>query len=98
MPEDAFILHLNENIALATEHKHTALSLIKRAETAENKRARIAAEAAAYRADKAKSVFKQALEFPRETRRAADLKQAGLEHIDVCERQLHRASGLLDQT
>jgi uncharacterized protein YacL (UPF0231 family) len=92
--QDAFITLLNASIATAIKHKQTALSLIERAETAQNKRARIASEAAAYRADKAVSVFKQALEFQRETNRSTDLHQTGLEHLDVCERQLNRATDL----
>jgi hypothetical protein len=94
--QDEFPTRLNGYIVTATEHKETALSLIRRAETTESKQARIAAEAAAYRADKAKVLFKQASAFQRETKRAADLKQTGLEHMDVCERQLNRATDLLD--
>jgi hypothetical protein len=93
--QDPFITLLNASIGTAIEHKRTALSLMERAKTANNKSALIASEAAAYRADKAITAFKQASELGRETKRSADLYQTGLEHLDVCERQLHRSSDLL---
>lgn len=88
---------MNASIATAVEHKKSALSLIERAKTANNKSALIASEAAAYRADKAVAAFKQALECQRETKRSADLHQTGLGHLDICERQLTRASDLFLQ-
>jgi hypothetical protein len=98
MSQDAFITLLNASIGTAIEHKKIAISLIERAETAQNKNALIAAQAAAYRADKAISMFKQALQFDRETKRAAEFNQTGLEHLDRCERQLNRASDLFAQS
>jgi hypothetical protein len=93
--QDACITLLNAGVATAIEHKQTALSLIKRAETAQNKQAIIAAEAAAYRADKAVSMFKEALQSGREPKRSSDLHQTGLGHLGLCERQLRRATDLL---
>jgi hypothetical protein len=93
--QDAFITMLNASVATAIEHKQTALSLIKRAETAQNKQAIVASEAAAYRANKAVSVFKEALQSERETKKSTDLHQTGLGHLDACERQLYRATDLL---
>lgn len=92
--QDAFITLLNANIEIAVEHKQTALSLIDKAETAQNKQALIAAEAAAYRADKAIAVFEDATTIPQQARAAVNM-EAGLVHLDMCERHLQRASDLL---
>ena len=94
MSQDAFVTFLNASIATAFQHKQTALSLIEKAETAQNKQALIAAEAAAYRADKAIAVFEEASTIPQEARAAVNM-EAGLVHLDMCERHLHRASDLL---
>jgi hypothetical protein len=51
-----------------------------------NKQALIASEAAAYRADKTVSVFKEALQSVRETKKSTDLHRTGLGHVHACER------------
>jgi hypothetical protein len=94
MSHEAFITLLNASIGTATEHKQTALSLIEKAESAQNKQALIAAEAAAYRADKAVAVFEEASTVPQEATAAINM-EAGLVHLDMCEKHLHRASDLL---
>ncbi|WP_426129316.1 hypothetical protein [Pararhizobium sp. PWRC1-1] len=95
MSQDAFMTLLNPNIWIAVEHRQTALSLIVKAETAQNKRARIAAEAAAYRADKAITVFEEASTTIRQQARAVAIIEAGLVHLDMCERHLKRANDLI---
>ena len=95
--QGAVIPLLNAGIAIAVKHKKSALLLIERPKTANNKNALTASQAAAYRADKAVAAFEQALEFDRKTRRSADLYQTGLGNLDVCERQLTRASDLFPQ-
>ncbi len=94
MSQDPFIASLNANIAAAVEDKQSALSLVLKAETAQNKQALIAAEAAAYRADKAIAVFEDASTIPQEVRASVNI-EAGLVHLDMCERHLRRASELL---
>jgi hypothetical protein len=95
LSNDEFITMLNASIATGIEHKKLALTLIAKAETAQNKRAIIASEAAAYRADKAVSMFKEALLLQAEIKKSTDLHQTGLGHLDLCERQLYRATDLL---
>lgn len=95
--QGAFLLLLNAGIATAVENKKSAILLIERAKAENNKNALTASQAAAYRADKAVAAFEQALEFHRKTKRSADLYQTGLGNLDVCERQLTRASDLFLQ-
>ena len=95
--EEAFITHMNANIALAKKHKETAIALIKQAEMAGNGPALTSAKAAGDRADKARSLFVKALIFQRPTVQTKDYRQSGMEHIDVCERELNKASNLLNQ-
>ena len=94
MSQDAFIAFMKASVATAFQHKQTALSLIVKAGAAQNKQALIAAEAAAYRADKAIAVFEDASNISQESRQAV-ITDAGLVHVDMCERHLHRASALL---
>lgn len=93
--QEAFITVLKASVATAIEHKQAALSLIERTKTPSTKSALVAAQAAAYRAQKAITVFEEALTFPQATTRATDITEAGLVHLDMCERHLNRVSDLL---
>lgn len=93
--QDAFILLLKASVATAIEHKQAALSLIERTATPSTKSA---AQAAAYRAQKAITVFEEALTFPQATTRATDIMEAGLVHLDMCERHLDRVSDVVFRT
>ncbi|WP_428428652.1 hypothetical protein [Pararhizobium sp.] len=92
--QDAFITLINASAATAMKHKQAALSLIQRTETPRTKSAHIAAQAAAYRAEKAIALFEEALNFP-QAARAADMMEAGLVHLDMCEKHLDRVNDLL---
>ncbi len=96
--QDAFILLLKASVATAIEHKQAALSLIERTATPSTKSGLVAAQAAAYRAQKAITVFEEALTFPQATTRATDIMEAGLVHLDMCERHLDRVSDVVFRT